>query len=95
MKKIKRIALLVVAVLVLLVAASGVKTVLDMKNSADNEVQEEDSTRWAEPTSDPLNIEGYYVFMTFTADAAFPAELDRVMRITDGVMRSMIVCKDE
>ena len=58
MKKIKRIALLVVAVLVLLVAASGVKTVLDMKNSADNEVQEEDSTRWAEPTSDPLNIEG-------------------------------------
>ena len=58
MKKIKRIALLVVAVLVLLVAASGVKTVLDMKNSADNEVQEEDSTRWAEPTSDPLNLEG-------------------------------------
>ena len=48
MKKIKRIALLVVAVLVLLVAASGVKTVLDMKNSADNEVQEEDSTRWIE-----------------------------------------------
>ena len=43
---------------------------------------------------DDLN-EGYYVFMTFTADAAFPAELDRVMRITDGVMRSMIVCKDE
>ena len=41
MKKIKRIALLVVAVLVLLVAASGVKTVLDMKNSADNEVQED------------------------------------------------------
>ena len=58
MKKIKRIVLLVVAVLVLLVAASGVKTVLDMKNSADNEVQEEDSTRWAELTSDPLNIEG-------------------------------------
>ena len=46
MKKIKRIVLLVVAVLVLLVAASGVKTVLDMKNNADNEVQEEDSTRW-------------------------------------------------
>ena len=44
MKKIKRIALLVVAVLVLLVAASGVKTVLDMKNSADNEVQE--GTKW-------------------------------------------------
>ena len=39
--------------------------------------------------------EGYYVLMTFTAAAAVPAELDRIFRITDGVMRSMIVCKDE
>ena len=39
--------------------------------------------------------EGYYVLMTFTADAAFPAELDRVLRINDSVMRSLIVCKDE
>ena len=39
--------------------------------------------------------EGYYVLMTFSADPAFPAELDRIFRITDGVMRSMIVCKDQ
>ncbi len=39
--------------------------------------------------------EGHYVLMTFTADAAFPAELDRVLRINDNVMRSLIVCKDE
>ena len=39
-------------------------------------------------------MEGYYVLMTFTAAAAIPAELDRIFRITDGVMRSMIVCKD-
>ena len=25
----------------------------------------------------------------------FPRELDRILRITDGVMRSLIVCKDE
>ena len=45
----------------------------------------------------PINdlTEGYYVLMTFTADAAFPAELDRVLRINDSVMRSLIVCKDE
>ena len=49
MKKIKRIVLLVVAVLVLLVAASGVKTVLDMKNSADNEVQEENQYADTQP----------------------------------------------
>ena len=39
--------------------------------------------------------EGYYVLMTFTSGAEFPAELDRVFGITDGILRSMIVCKDE
>ncbi len=34
--------------------------------------------------------EGYYVLYTFTAAPAFPAEFDRVLKITDGVMRSMI-----
>ena len=78
MTKIKRIVLLVVAVLVLLVAASGVKTVLDMKNSADNEVQEEDSTRWAEPTSDPLNIEGIADASAKYASAAVNGSLNIV-----------------
>lgn len=39
--------------------------------------------------------EGYYVLMTFTADAAYPAELDRKMRIDTNIMRSIIVCTDE
>ena len=38
--------------------------------------------------------EGYYVLMSFTADAAFPAELDRLMRINTGIMRSIIVSKE-
>ena len=38
--------------------------------------------------------EGYYVLMTFAADPAFPAELDRLMRINTGIMRSIIVSKD-
>jgi small subunit ribosomal protein S6 len=44
----------------------------------------------------PINdlMEGFYFLMTFTAAAAIPAELDRIFRITDGVMRSMIICKD-
>ena len=49
--------------------------------------------RLAYPIND-LN-EGHYVLMTFTAAAAIPAELDRIFRITDGVMRSLIVCKDQ
>ena len=39
--------------------------------------------------------EGYYVLMSFTSGAEFPAELDRVFGITDGIMRSMIVCRGE
>jgi len=34
--------------------------------------------------------EGYYVLAKFTSAPEFPAELDRVLKITDGVMRSMI-----
>ena len=45
----------------------------------------------------PINdlTEGYYVLMTFESKPEFPRELDRILRITDGVMRSLIVCKDE
>ena len=57
------------------------------------EVDEWGKRRLAYPIDDIP--EGYYVLITFTADAAFPAELDRVMRINDSVMRSLIVCKDE
>lgn len=39
--------------------------------------------------------EGYYVMFTFNAAPEFPAELDRVYKITDGVMRSMIIAKEE
>ena len=38
--------------------------------------------------------EGYYVLMSFTSEPDFPRELDRVLGITDGILRSMIVCKD-
>lgn len=56
-------------------------------------VEEWGKRRLAYPIND-LN-EGHYVLMTFTAAPALPAELDRVLKITEGVMRSMIICKDE
>ena len=45
----------------------------------------------------PINDkpEGYYVLVKFTSAPAFPAELDRVMKITDGVMRSLITAQGE
>ncbi|MGN0688962.1 MAG: 30S ribosomal protein S6 [Oscillospiraceae bacterium] len=37
--------------------------------------------------------EGYYVLYTFTCKPDFPAELDRIIKITDGVLRSLITVK--
>ena len=56
------------------------------------EVDEWGKRRLAYPINDLE--EGYYVLMTFSADPAFPAELDRLMRINVSVMRSIIVAKD-
>ena len=63
------------------------------QNATIDSIDEWGKRRLAYPIQDLM--EGYYVLMTFTAAAAVPAELDRIFRITDGVMRSMIVCKDE
>ena len=37
--------------------------------------------------------EGYYVLMNFTAPSEFPQELERQMRITDEVIRFIVVKK--
>ena len=39
--------------------------------------------------------EGYYYLINFTADSQFPAELDRIYKITDGVLRTLIVSKED
>ena len=62
-------------------------------NGTVSEIDEWGKRRLAYPINDLM--EGYYVLMTFNAAAAIPQELDRIFRITDGVMRSMIVCKDQ
>ena len=38
--------------------------------------------------------EGYYVLVKFTSAPEFPAELDRIMKITDGIMRSLITVNE-
>ena len=39
--------------------------------------------------------EGYYVLFDFESTAEFPAELDRIYKITEGVMRSLIIKKED
>jgi small subunit ribosomal protein S6 len=39
--------------------------------------------------------EGYYVLMNFSADAEFPKELERILKITEGVLRFLVVRADD
>ena len=39
--------------------------------------------------------EGYYVLIKFTSGPEFPAELDRILGITDGVIRSLVTLRCE
>ncbi len=43
----------------------------------------------------PINdeVEGYYVIVTFESIPTFPAELDRIAKITDGALRVMVISK--
>ena len=49
--------------------------------------------RLAYPIED--QTEGVYTLIRFESAPAFPAELDRIYKITDGIMRSIIVCLDD
>ena len=68
------------------------KTLAEQHSSA-VEVEEWGSRKLAYPIN--YKTEGYYVLMTFVSGPEFPRELDRKLRIAEGVMRSLIVCKDE
>ncbi len=37
--------------------------------------------------------EGFYVLYNYEAEASFPAELERIAKITDGVLRTLVVKK--
>ncbi len=62
-------------------------------NGTVNEVEEWGKRKLAYLVND--KPEGYYVLVRFTSDPQFPAELDRVLRITEGVMRSLITVAAE
>ena len=67
-------------------------TALIADNGAITEVNEWGKRKLAYPIND-MN-EGYYVLVKFTAPTAFPAELERVFSITDGIMRFIVVAQE-
>lgn len=68
-------------------------TDLISKNGTLGEVEDWGKRRLAYPIN--YENEGYYTVINFACDETFPAELDRVINITDGVLRSLIVAKGE
>jgi small subunit ribosomal protein S6 len=44
----------------------------------------------------PINDigEGYYVMLNFSAEPEFPRELERIYKITDGVLKYLVIKKD-
>lgn len=63
-------------------------------NAGEIEVVEEwGKRRLAYPIND--QNEGYYVLVRFSAPTEFPKELARVYGITDGIMRTLIIKRDE
>ena len=68
-------------------------TDLISKNGTLGEVEEWGKRKLAYPIN--YEADGYYVLINFSSEESFPAELDRVINITDGVLRSLIVAKGE
>ena len=68
------------------------KSLIEANGTIDS-IDEWGKRRLAYPIND-LN-EGVYTVINFNSEPDFPAELDRVYKITEGVMRSLIVAKED
>ena len=68
-------------------------TSLIAANGEVEKIDEWGKRRLAYPINDKM--EGYYVLVTFKAEGEFPAELERIYGITEGIMRAMVIKLDE
>ena len=68
------------------------KSLIEANGTIDS-IDEWGKRRRAYPIND--ENEGVYTVINFTSEPDFPAELDRVYKITEGVMRSLIVAKED
>ena len=68
-------------------------TALISKNGTLESVDEWGKRRLAYEIDD--KTEGYYVLANFKADGDFPKELDRKFRITEGILRTIIIRKED
>ena len=67
------------------------KSLIENNATIDGEIEEWGKRKLAYEIDDQK--EGYYVLINFTSDPMFPAELNRIYKITDGILRSLTVKK--
>ena len=67
------------------------KNLIEKNGTLTEEVDELGKRKLAYPIN--YETEGYYVLYSFTAKPEFPAELNRVLNITDGVLRALVTTK--
>ena len=67
------------------------------KNLLEASAQLESIDEWGKrKLAYPINDknEGYYVLANFSSEPDFPRELERIYKITDGIIKYMIIRKD-
>jgi small subunit ribosomal protein S6 len=64
------------------------KNLIEKNGTLTEEVNEWGKRKLAYPIND--EPDGYYALYTFTSAPDFPAELERVLNITDGVLRFLV-----
>lgn len=67
------------------------KGVIERHGSLTEEVNEWGKRKLAYPIN--YETEGYYVLYTFTSEPSFPAELNRRLNLSDGVLRALVTTK--
>ena len=67
-------------------------TGLIAENGELGEVAEWGRRRLAYPIND--RTEGYYVLVNFKSCSSFPAELERIFKITDGILREIVIAHE-
>ena len=68
-------------------------TALISQHGVIEEVNEWGKRKLAYPID--YKTEGYYVLVNFKSEPDFPSELERIFNITDTILRSIVVAKEE
>lgn len=81
------------------VGEENIKTIVEkFKSLFESSAQLENIDEWGKRKLAYLiadKSEGYYVFVNFSAEPEFPRELERIYKITDGIIKYMVIKKEK